>query len=175
MVLIALMAALFGLAFLTKRRYGVLGLGLAGGLVLSQQISKDFGAFLQALDVPVEPIVDALYALVKKARGVIKQSVRTAEDVLNAYVGEYYGQFIVIKKVEQKILAAWGDDGVVDKSITKSKVLGRVEHEMLQPGYREFFLEEQLLRKHCVSMSFGYDEFKAQLRSEEHTSELQSH
>ena len=115
------------------------------------------------LDVPVEPIVDALYELVKKARGVIKQSVRTAEDVLNAYIGEYYGQFIVIKKVEQKILAAWGDDGVVDKSITKSKVLGRVEHEMLRPGYREFFLEEQLLRKHCVSMSFGYDEFKAQL------------
>ncbi len=56
MVLIALMAALFGLAFLTKRRYGVLGLGLAGGLVLSQQISKDFGNFLQALDVPVEPL-----------------------------------------------------------------------------------------------------------------------
>lgn len=55
-VLIALMAALFSLAFLTKRRYGVLGLGLAGGLVLSQEISKDFGAFLQALDVPVEPL-----------------------------------------------------------------------------------------------------------------------
>ena len=76
---------------------------------------------------------------------------------------QYYGQFVIIKKVEQKILASWGDDGVVDKSITKTKVLGRVEHEMLQPGFREFFLEEQLLRKHCVSMSFGYDEFKAQL------------
>ena len=55
-VLIALMAALFGLAFLTKRRYGALGLGLAGGLVLSQEVSKDFAAFLQSLDVPVEPL-----------------------------------------------------------------------------------------------------------------------
>jgi hypothetical protein len=51
----------------------------------------------------------------------------------------------------------------VDKSITRSKVLGRVEHGLLQPGYREFFIEEQLLKKHCVSMSFGYDEFKEQL------------
>ena len=56
MVLLALAATLFGLAFLTKRRYGVLGLGLAGGLVLSQQISKDFAALLQSLDVPVEPL-----------------------------------------------------------------------------------------------------------------------
>jgi hypothetical protein len=119
--------------------------------------------YANIIDTPTGRIADALKVLVDKARAVIKQSVRTAEDVLNAYVGEYYGQFIIIKKVENKILASWGDDGVVDKSTTRTKVLGRVEHEMLQPGFREFFLEEQLLRKHCVSMSFGYDEFKAQL------------
>ena len=119
--------------------------------------------YANIIDVPVRRIVDALHALVKKGRAIMKQSSRTAEDVLNAYIGEYYGQFVIIKKVENKILAAWGDDGVVDKSITRSKVLGRVEHEMLQPGFREVFLEEQLLRKHCVSMSFGYDEFKAQI------------
>ena len=56
MVLLGLAVALFCLAFLTKRRYGVLGLGLAGGLVLSQEISKDFAALLQSLDVPVEPL-----------------------------------------------------------------------------------------------------------------------
>jgi hypothetical protein len=30
-------------------------------------------------------------------------------------------------------------------------------------GYREYYIEEQLLKKHCVSMSFGYDEFKEQM------------
>ena len=55
-ILLVLAAALFGIAFLTKRRYGVLGLGLTGGLVLSQQISRDFAAFLRATDVPVEPL-----------------------------------------------------------------------------------------------------------------------
>ena len=55
-ILLILAAALFGLAFLTKRRYGVLGLGLAGGLVLSQEVSKEVAAFLQSVDVPVEPL-----------------------------------------------------------------------------------------------------------------------
>jgi hypothetical protein len=54
--LLVIAAALFGLAFLTKRRYGVLGLGLASGLVLSQEISKEVAASLQSLDVPVEPL-----------------------------------------------------------------------------------------------------------------------
>ena len=70
----------------------------------------------------------------------------------------------MLKKAEGKILAAWGDNGdIVDRSTTRSKVLGRVEHGLMSPGYREFFIEEQLLKKHCVSMSFGYDEFKAQM------------
>lgn len=115
------------------------------------------------LDLPIRRVIEALKALVNRARQVMKQTFRTAEDVLNAYVGEYYGQFVVIKRVENKILASWGEEGMVDKSITRSKVLGRVEHETLQPGFREIFLEEQLMRKHCVSMSFGYDEFKAQI------------
>lgn len=55
-ILIALALGLFSLAFLTKRRYGVLGLGLAGGLVLSQEISKELADVLQSLDVPVEPL-----------------------------------------------------------------------------------------------------------------------
>lgn len=56
MILLVLAAALFGLAFLTKRRYGVLGLGLAAGLVLSQEVSKEVAAFLQMVDFPVSPL-----------------------------------------------------------------------------------------------------------------------
>ena len=116
------------------------------------------------LDVEINKVITALKALVDKARGVIKTSVRSAEDVLNAYIGDNYGSFIVLKKSEGKILAAWGDNGdIVDRSTTKSKVLGRVEHGLMAAGYREFYIEEQLLKKHCVSMSFGYDEFKAQM------------
>jgi hypothetical protein len=124
------------------------------------------GEYAGILDVEINKVITALKTLVDNARGVIRNSVRTAEDVLNAYIGDHYGNFIVLKKAEGRILASWGDDGIVDKSITRSKVLGRVEHGMLTPGYREFYIEEQLLRKHCVGMSFGYDEFKAQIENQ---------
>jgi hypothetical protein len=60
-------------------------------------------------------------------------------------------------------MSSWGDGSTVDKSITRTKVLGRIEHNTLQEGYTEYFIEEQLLKQHCVSMSFGYADFKAQL------------
>lgn len=51
--LLILAVLLFGLAYVTKRRFGVLGLGLIAGLVLSQQISKDTANVLKYLDFPV--------------------------------------------------------------------------------------------------------------------------
>lgn len=119
--------------------------------------------YANILDVEVQKVIDALRVLVEKARGIIRGSVRTAEDVLNAYTGDNYGNFIIIKKAEGRLMAAWGDGETVDKSITRSKVLGRVEHGTLAEGFREYFIEEQLLRKHCVSMSFSYDDFKKQM------------
>jgi len=120
--------------------------------------------YANLLNVPVKNIVEALHNLVKKARGVLRKNVRTAEDVLNAYTRENYGNFIVIRKGSDKgILAGWGSGETIDASITRSKVLGRVEHEVAAGGYVEYFLEEQLLKQHCVAMSFGYSDFKKQL------------
>ena len=121
--------------------------------------------YANILDVEINKVITSLKELVEKARVVIGSSVRTAEDVLNTYISDNYGSFIVIKKSDGRLLASWGEDGAVDKSITKSKVLGRVEHGLLRPGYREFYIEEGMLKKHCVSMSFGYDEFKAQMEA----------
>jgi hypothetical protein len=119
------------------------------------------------LNVEVNKVINALLKLVDVARGVMKTSMRSAEDVLNSYISEFYGSFIVLRKSEGRILASWGDsnDGVKEVSLTRSKVLGRVEHGLLAQGYRDFFIEEQMMKKHCVSMSFGYDEFKAQIEA----------
>jgi hypothetical protein len=123
--------------------------------------------FANLLQVPLDGVIDALDVLVKKARGVLRRSVRTAEDVLNAYTRDNYGGFIVVRKMEGKsILATWGDGSdTKDTSITRSKVLGRIEHNTLQPGFVEYFIEEQLLKQHCVSMSFGYADFRKQLEA----------
>jgi hypothetical protein len=56
MILLGIGLVLFSLSFVTNRRYGVLGLGLTAGLVLSQEVSKELADFLKYLDFPVEPL-----------------------------------------------------------------------------------------------------------------------
>lgn len=60
-ILLLIGLILFGLSYIAKRRYGVLGLGLTAGLVLSQEVSKEVANFLQYVDFPVDPLpfVDA--------------------------------------------------------------------------------------------------------------------
>jgi len=115
------------------------------------------------LDVPVKALTDALHELVKKARGIIASNIKTAEDVLSAYTGDNYGSFIVIKKNEGRLLSTWGSGDTIDKSLTRSKVRGRVEHELDSVGHVDYFIEEQLLKAHCVAMSFSYADFKDQI------------
>jgi len=55
-ILLIVLACLSLLAYVTKRRFGVLGLALCAGLVLSQQLTGDVSNVLKAGDVPVEPL-----------------------------------------------------------------------------------------------------------------------
>jgi len=119
--------------------------------------------YANIIDVPVQHVIEALKELVFKARGSISSNVRSADDVLNSFTRENYGGFIVLKKAEGRLLAAWGDGDTVEKSITRSKVMGRVEHGLNKPGYIDYYIEENLLRQHCVSMSFAYNDFKTEL------------
>jgi hypothetical protein len=116
--------------------------------------------YANIIDIPVKPIVEVLRMMVFSARGIIHSSERTAEDVLNAYTRERYGKFVMVKKtLEGKIDASFGSDGVIDESLTRSEIAGRVE-KGFTPGHVDYFIEVQLLKQHCVSMSYGYDDFK---------------
>jgi hypothetical protein len=44
---------LFGISFLSKRRFGTLGLGLAAGALLAQQLSRDVAVWLQQYDISI--------------------------------------------------------------------------------------------------------------------------
>ena len=52
--------------------------------------------------------------------------------------------------------------GVVDETISRSEIAGRVEHGVT-PGHIEYSIEENLLKSYCASMSFGYADFKKQI------------
>jgi hypothetical protein len=121
--------------------------------------------YANILDVPVEAVVDALRDLVNGARSAHKKSVRTAEDVLNAYTREFYGKFVVLRfDTMGQLIADLGKD-VQGKTSTKNTVMGRIEHGTHNSNFVEYFIEEPLLRRHCASMSFGYADFKNQIEA----------
>ena len=139
-------------------RFWAAGCGaiVAGAILASSK-------YADVIDLPVEKIIDSLKKLIDKARTVVKTGARTAEDVLNAFVRENYGGFVVLKLSDGSILAQLGSGQAIDQSITRNKIMGRVEHQVSKVGHVEFFVEEQVLKAHCVAMSFGYDRFKKQI------------
>lgn len=48
--------ALFGVSFLSRRRFGILGLALAAGALLASQMTKDLSRLISQYDIPVEPL-----------------------------------------------------------------------------------------------------------------------
>ena len=120
---------------------------------------------------PLEGIIEVLKGMVDNAKAMIKGNVRTAEDVLNSYTREYYGKMVVVKALEGALAASIGEEGLIDQSITRSEIFGRVEHGVT-PGHVDYYIEEQLLKKYCSGMSFGYSDFKKQMEAEYNVSYL---
>ena len=122
-------------------------------------------SYANILAVPVEGVTNALLGLVNHARSTHSKAKRSAEDVLNAYTREFYGKFVVIRRGENdKFVTEW-NMSAEGKTSTRNTVLGRIEHGTTHPDYIEYFIEEQLLRKHCAAMSFGYADFKSKLEA----------
>ena len=117
------------------------------------------------LSVPVQGIIDALHERVVAARATHARAKRSAEDVLNTYTRDFYGKFVVIRRGEDDKLVTEWNMSAEGKTSTRNTVLGRIEHGTTHPDFIEYFIEEQLLRKHCSTMSFGYADFKSQMES----------
>lgn len=114
------------------------------------------------INYPVNALAEEHQLLVEKARTTVRTSARSADDVLNSYTRDYYGKFVVVRRLNNALAATLGEGGTIDESITRSQISGRVEHGV-QPGFVAYYIEEQLLKAYCSSMSFGYADFKAQL------------
>lgn len=128
---------------------------LAGGVLAGQN-------YANIVDLPLRAIKQSFQRMVTSARHVAKTSKREADDILNAYTREYYGRFVVVKKIAGGVSATLGDSLQIDESLTRTEVCGRVERGFTE-GRTDFFIEEQLLKRFCASMSFGYADFKTQM------------
>lgn len=139
-------------------RYWMAG---AGAVIAAVLIFSDKHTGLA--NIPAKEIIEAYRRQIDHLRLCIKGGKRTAEDVLNAYIQEYQGKFVVVKFGEKAGPAAMFSDGTsVGKMTTKQEVMGRVEHGV-SPGCIDFYIEERLLRSFCSNMSFSYTTFKAEI------------
>lgn len=120
--------------------------------------------YANVIDLPIEPLIAALKRMVENMRSMVRANVRTADDVLNAYIREFYGKFINVRAIDGAMQATFGETGIVDESITRTQVSGRVERG-ITPGYVNFFIEEQQLKSFCASMSYGYIDFRKELEA----------
>jgi hypothetical protein len=118
--------------------------------------------YMGIIDLPVERIMRVFRNLVFKSRETVKSSKRTVEDVMNAYTREFYGKFVVIKQAEGTLAATLGDSGIIDETISRTEIAGRVEHG-ITAGHIDYYIEEALLKSYCASMSFGYSDFRKQI------------
>ncbi len=55
-VTLVMLLALFALAYVSRRRFGVLGLALTAGALLARQMTKDLSWAISYYDLPVEPL-----------------------------------------------------------------------------------------------------------------------
>jgi hypothetical protein len=124
--------------------------------------------YANVIDLPVEAIKDVFKQLVNNAREAISGAKLGAADILNDYIREFYGQFIITRSMNgggRGLLLgnlSMGSGDRVDKSITRTKVMGRVEHD-LSPGWVDFYIEEGLLKRHCSLFGYGYKDFQLEI------------
>ena len=56
MIIFVIALSLFAVAFFSKRRFGILGLALAAGALLAEQLTHDVSSILEHNNVPVQPL-----------------------------------------------------------------------------------------------------------------------
>lgn len=142
-------------------RFWMAGIGtmVAAGILLNSQHTD-------VVEFPMTDIINAVQRRIDYMRTNIRGGKRSAEDVLNGFIREYWGKFVIINFGEKGGLsAAMGDGSMIDRATTKSNIMGRVENG-ITPGCKDFFIEERLLKSFCSSMSFGYADFKRQMEKQ---------
>jgi len=118
------------------------------------------------VDMPIEPMIESYRRSINTIREAMKNGKRSAEDIINSFVQEYYGKFVIVHYGDKAgPMARLGDNTAVDKNTTRSEVMGRIEHGV-SVGYVDFFIEERVLKSYCSNHSFGYATLKAHLEKQ---------
>lgn len=116
--------------------------------------------YANIIALPVEKILEFFKGLVHAARVAERSSHRSAEDMLNMFTKEYYGSMVILR---DNILSV-GEDTLVDNVAPRMKVMGRVEY-VKGNDFVDFYIAEAELRIFCSAHTFGYADFKKELKT----------
>ena len=124
-------------------------------------------------EIPMNEIIEVFREVLTTMRLSIKGNKRSADDLLNSYIQEHQGKFVVVKYGEKGgVLATFHDGAMVGKNTTRAEVMGRVEHGVTA-NCVDFYIEERLLRAYCSNMSFSYNTFKTEMQDTHHVTYIQ--
>lgn len=138
--------------------------GCAANIAAGVLISSKYAGIV---DLPMQAIGDVYIKMIKEARATVRANKRNAEDILNAYTAEFYGNFVVVQINDQTktMETSFGNGGIIDKSLVRSQVKGRVEHDIV-PKHIRYMIEERQMKAWCSTMNYGYADFKRQIEQE---------
>ena len=131
--------------------------------------------YANIVDIPITKLIEhCITPLIQNGRKYVSLSHKSADDVLNSYTRERYGQLVVVRKSEaSKMLeAVLGHGALIDETISRSNIAGRVEHDVT-PGRIDYYIEIKLLRQHCAAMGFSFEQFKRDMERKYHVEYLQ--
>ena len=149
-------------------RFWMAGIGvcISAGIIMNSQHAG-------IVDIPMQELIEVYREVLTTMRLSIKGNKRNAEDLLNSYIQEHQGKFVVVKYGEKGgVLATFHDGAIVGKNTTRSEVMGRVEHGVTA-NCVDFYIEERLLRAYCSNMSFSYNTFKTEMHDAHHVTYIQ--
>jgi len=131
--------------------------------------------YANIIDIPIKKLIEHCFGpLIENGRKYVNLSQKTADDVLNSYTRERYGQLVVVRKSDASKMfeAVLGNDGIIDQTISRSHVAGRVEHDVT-PGRIDYYIEIKMLRQHCSAMGFSFEQFKKDMEKRYHVEYVQ--
>lgn len=134
---------------------------LTGGILLGSK-------YANVIDLPIKQIAGVYIQMIKDAQQIVHVNRKSAEDILNSFTRQYYGNFVVVRynRDTQRMETSFGTGESTDLTITRSEVKGRIEHDANIEGQVRYYIEEQVMKAWCSKCNYGYSDFKREIQKQ---------
>lgn len=122
------------------------------------------------VQLPMDKITATFIKIVEANRALALTSVRSVNDVVTEYLRDNAKGLLFVQPddTKAKVVSMSGYGRKLADSI-RGEITGRVEVGIKSEGWVDMYVEENIMKKWCSSMSFSYQDFKARVSEMENT------